>query len=49
MVLDACVPQPLRHDIIGHDVVTTRYLGLHELDDGELIEPIQNAYDMFVT
>lgn len=49
VVLDACVPQPLRHELAGHDVVTAGYLGLAESDDGELLEAIQDQYDVFVT
>ena len=49
IVLDACVPHPLRHDISGHHVATAHYLGLEALADTDLIDAIEGHFDVFVT
>ena len=49
IVLDACVPIPLRHEIPGHDVFTARFLGLSELEDSGLLEAIEGKFDVLVT
>lgn len=49
IVLDACVPQPLRHNFEEHEVFTARFLRLHELDDAELLDAIEAGYDALVT
>ena len=49
VVLDACVPQPLRNAIQGHDVYTARYVGLSLLGDAELLNAIEGRYDVLVT
>lgn len=49
IVLDSCVPQPLRHHLTGHDVVTARFLKLNHLDDADLLNAIEGPYDVLVT
>ena len=49
IVLDSCVPQPLRHHLTGHDVVTARFLNLNHLEDADLLNAIDGHYDILVT
>jgi hypothetical protein len=49
IVLDACVPDPFRHEIIGHDVVTLHYLGLSRLEDAALLDAIEGKFDVMIT
>jgi len=49
IVLDACVPVPFRHEIGGHDVVTSHYLGLSQLEDAALLDAIDGKYDAMIT
>jgi hypothetical protein len=50
VLLDECVPRPLRRELTGHDVQTVQELGWVGKRNGELIELIKNAgFDAFVT
>ena len=49
VVLDACVPQPLRHAIAGHEIFTAGFLGLSTLDDTDLLDAIEGHFDVLVT
>lgn len=49
VVLDACVPQPFRHTLPSHDVVTARYLGLSLVEDLELLAAIEGQFDVLIT
>lgn len=49
VLLDACMPQGLRHDVSGHDVQTARFAGLADLDDGDLLDAIAGRFDALVT
>lgn len=37
VLLDQHMPHRLRHELVGHDVVTARYAGLSEFENGELL------------
>lgn len=49
VLLDACVPQDLRHALTGHDVVTARYAGLAQLSNGKLLAEIAGKFEVLVT
>lgn len=49
VVLDACVPGPLRNEIVGHEVVTSHYLGLSRFEDADLLNEIEGDFDVLVT
>ena len=49
IVLDACVPQPLRAEIIGHEVFTSHYLGFDLLRDADLLNATEGNYDVLIT
>jgi hypothetical protein len=50
VLLDECVPRPLRRELTGHDVQTVQELGWAGKRNGELVELIKNgAFDAFVT
>jgi hypothetical protein len=49
IVLDACVPEPLRLEISGHEVVTARYLGLSRLEDSQVVSAIEADWDVLIT
>ena len=50
VLLDECVPRPLRRELAGHDVHTVQELGWAGKRNGQLIELIRTAdFDAFVT
>jgi predicted nuclease of predicted toxin-antitoxin system len=49
ILLDACVPNRLRHAITGHDVSTARQQGWSALPDGELLDRMEGRFDVLVT
>jgi len=49
VLLDACVPQWLRTELVGVEVTTARFAGLDELSDRQLLAAIEGRYDVFVT
>lgn len=49
VLLDACIPRKLCHELIGLDVDTARHAGLHELDDGPLLAAMTDRFDVLVT
>ena len=49
VLLDACMPQDLRHEISGHEVQTARFAGLADLDDGDLLAAIAGRFDVLIT
>ena len=46
VLLDACVPEDLRHHIFGHDVETARYAGLSHLSNGALLSAMAGRFDV---
>lgn len=49
IVLDVCVPEPFRHELEGHEVVTARFLRLNRLEDGAVIAALDGTWDVLVT
>src|SRR5438128_10025444 len=49
LYLDECVPQRLRRDLSGHEVVTVREVGYGGLQNGVLLRHIQTECDVFIT
>jgi len=49
VILDENLPQPLRHLLSPHDVVTVHYMGWSGIQNGELIELIDSDFDVFIT
>ncbi len=50
VLLDECVPRPLRRELAGHEVQTVQELGWAGKRNGELIELVRDAaFDAFVT
>jgi hypothetical protein len=50
VLLDECVPRPLRRELAGHDVQTVQELGWAGKRNGELIALIRTVdHDVFVT
>ena len=49
VLLDACVPQELRHRLSVFDVMTARYANLHTLKNGALLAAAEGRFDVLVT
>ncbi len=49
VLLDACVPQSLRHKLPNHQVETARYARLEGLVDAELLNAAEYRFDAIVT
>lgn len=50
VLLDACVPERLRHAIPApHVAETARYAGLSHLSNGALLAAASGRYDVFIT
>ena len=49
VLLDACVPHSLRHQIHNAIVETAFYAGLDQLNDTELLDAIDGQFDVLVT
>ena len=43
ILLDHCVPRPLRRELPGHDITTVREMGWEALKNGKLLEAAQAA------
>ncbi|HYB99347.1 MAG TPA: DUF5615 family PIN-like protein [Candidatus Limnocylindrales bacterium] len=49
VLLDACVPRRLRGALIGHAVSTAQEQGWGDLDNGDLLDAMAEAFDALVT
>lgn len=49
VLLDACVPQDIRHELKSHVVVTAGYAGLARLSNGKLLDAMVGRFDVLVT
>ena len=49
ILLDENLPQPLRHCLVGHEVATVGFMGWSGTKNGELINLIESAFDIFIT
>ena len=49
VLLDECLPRQLKHELIGHDVVTVPDAGWAGKRNGELVALATGRFDVFVT
>ena len=49
ILLDECVDQRFRKDLVGHDVVTVQEAGWAGKKNGELLGLASESYDVFLT
>ena len=49
VLLDECVPRPLRRALTGHAISTIEETGWKGLKNGELLGQAEGVYDAFVT
>ena len=49
ILLDACVPRPLRNFLSAHTVQTAQEMGWGELKNGDLLQVAEPQFDAFVT
>jgi hypothetical protein len=49
ILLDACVPQGLRHSILADEVVTAHHMGWSDLDNGALLDAVGDRFDVLIT
>ena len=49
ILLDACVPRPLRKFLPDHTVITAQESGWGQLKNGELLKVADASFDVFIT
>ena len=49
ILLDECVPLPLREILDGHDCRTAQQMGWKNIRNGELLDLAEGEFDLFVT
>ena len=49
ILLDACVPRPLRNFLSAHTVQTAQEIGWGDLKNGDLIKAAEAEFDAFLT
>jgi hypothetical protein len=50
ILFDHSTPRPLRRELIGHSVITSRAAGWHELQNGDLLRVAEDAsFDLLLT
>lgn len=49
IILDENLPQPLRHQLPFHDVVTVAFMGWSGAQNGDLINLIDGEFDILMT
>ena len=49
VLLDECVPWPLRKSLPGHECMTAQYRGWGGFSNGELLSLAEQEFDLFVT
>jgi predicted nuclease of predicted toxin-antitoxin system len=49
VLLDACVPRPLRKHLAAHTVHTAQEMGWGQLKNGALLEEAESQFDAMVT
>lgn len=45
LLLDACVPKGLRRSLSGYEVQTAHEMGWGDLDNGDLLDAMQDLFD----
>src|ERR1041385_342173 len=49
VLLDACVPRPLRKFLPDHSVQTAQEMGWSQLKNGDLLQAAETQFEVFVT
>lgn len=49
VLLDACVPRPLRRFLLGHVVRTAQEMGWSQLKNGALLREAESEFDVFIS
>ena len=49
VLLDACVPSRLAHELEDHEVSTAPEMGWADLDDGPLLDAMAERFDVLIT
>ena len=49
ILLDECVPWPMRHLIASHSCSSVQVLGWSGIRNGDLLERAEAAFDLFIT
>ena len=49
LLLDECVPRPLRNGFAGHEVITVEEAGFKGLKNGELLRSASENFDILIT
>ena len=49
ILLDHCVPQPLKNLLVGHTVSHSYELGWQELRNGELLQKAEESFQVLIT
>ena len=49
VLLDECIPRPIRRFLTGHDISTIEQSGWKGLENGELLQKAEVTFDAFIT
>ena len=49
LLLDECLPRPLKRELVGHEVQTAAEAGLAGLKNGALLDQAAGRFDVFIT
>lgn len=49
VLLDECVPRPIRRFLTGHDIATIEQAGWKGVENGDLLQKAEAAFDAFIT
>ena len=49
ILLDECVPLPVREILGGHDCRTAQQMGWKNIGNGELLDRAEGEFDLFIT
>lgn len=49
ILIDECVPRPIKRFLTGHDAFTVQQLGYSSYTNGELLALAEGEFDLFIT
>ena len=49
ILIDECVPRPIKRFLTGHDAATVQQLGYSSYTNGELLALAEGQFDLFIT
>jgi hypothetical protein len=49
ILLDECVPWPVRKLLVGHECFSAHYLGWAGLKNGDLVQKAESQFDLLIT